>query len=135
VSAAGSGKIKCNLRKVTLPNTHLDMNLGLCSEKLASAYLTYSKTISEPLQFNLMKCQETHPSAMVMFLFALVGTIILTLAVRSFLSCLCSDVEDFTHLFLLFMITGMFPNPIHRSETCNERYHCNIHMTACFTAI
>jgi hypothetical protein len=51
------------------------------------------------------------------------------------LSCLCSDVEDFTHLFLLFMITGMFPNPIHRSETCNERYHCNIHMTACFTAI
>jgi hypothetical protein len=66
---------------------------------------------------------------MIVFFFALVRTVLLTLTVRSFLSCLCCDIEDFTHLFLLLMIASMFSNSIHRPETCNNRYNCNMNMT------
>jgi ABC-type polysaccharide/polyol phosphate export permease len=65
---------------------------------------------------------------MIVFLFALVWTILLTLAVRSFLSCLCCDIEDFTHLLLLLMVAGMFSNSIHGPEIYNQ-YHCKMNMT------
>jgi hypothetical protein len=69
---------------------------------------------------------ETHPCAVIMLFFALVWTFFLTLAVRSILYCLCCDVEDFTHLFLLLMIASMFSNSIHGPDTHNNKHHCNM---------
>jgi hypothetical protein len=65
---------------------------------------------------------------MIVFLFALVRTILLALAVRALLPCFCCDIEDLTHLLLLLMVAGMFPNSIHGPEIHNQ-YHCKMNMT------